>query len=61
MLSPVLILYFQYSTFVGGLTGKLPTLYFQLNVKFTRIYVTLVVLTSIFPRRELSTGRPNFP
>jgi len=61
MLSPCLILYFQYSTFEVGLTGKLPTLYFQRNVLLTMFYVTFVVLTSIFPRRESSARRPVFP
>lgn len=32
VLSPVLILYFKYSTFDVLFAGRLPTLYFALNV-----------------------------
>jgi hypothetical protein len=53
MLPPFLILYLKDSTFEAVFAGKLPTLYLQLNVRLTDIYITLVVLTRIFPKQEL--------
>lgn len=53
MLSPVLILYIKRSTFEVVFAGTLPTLYFAWNVQLVEICITLVVLTRIFPEREL--------
>jgi hypothetical protein len=61
MLSPVLILQFHYSTFEVRFAGNLPILYFPLNVMFAMIYVTLVVLTRAFPKRESGWQRQPVP